>query len=268
MINRKNIKPLRAVAFSLIVFSWSLIPTGAKAEIEEDSCGINHPAMAAVFENPLRTQEDKSKDLHRRPDYILKFWGIGQDAKILDLEAGAGYYTKILSHYLKDGHVIAVTSDFLADNEKFSDRIESIKALDERQDNVTRMQGRFDTLDFPDNLNGVLFINFYHDTLWLDYDRRAMNDEIFKSLEPGGTYLIMDHAAEKGAGFSVGETLHRVEGKAVIEEVEKSGFRFVKQSDFLMRGDDILTQSAVKPEERRGKTARFIYLFEKPKAQP
>ncbi len=241
-----------------------LIGTVHPTYAAESDCDVNSPVMNAVFENDLRSADDKTKDLHRRPDIVLKFWGIEQDDKIIDLEAGAGYYTRILSDYLKDGHVTAVNSELFIENERFKDRVDAIKATDEARENVTRIEGRFDKIDLPDNADGVMFINFYHDTIWMGYDRKAMNDEVFKSLKSGGTYLVMDHAAEEGAGFTVGKSLHRLEGKAVIEEVEKSGFKFVKQSDALMREDDILTQSAVKPEERRGKTARFIYLFEKP----
>ena len=244
----------------MAVMGVMAFPTFAKA----DPCNLNKDILNAVFENPQRTKDETSLDLHRRPDLVLDFWGIGTDAKIADMEAGAGYYTNILSAYLKDGHVTAVNSDFLVNDERFADRIQTIKKIAAAHDNVTRMEGRLDQIDLPDDLGGVMSVNFYHDTLWLGYDRKQMNKEIFDSLKSGGTYLVIDHEAPLRAGFTVGDTTHRVEASAVLKEVLESGFHLVKTGDMLIREDDVLTQSAVKLDERRGKTSRFVYLFQKP----
>lgn len=230
-----------------------------------DECKIDKNVQNAVFENTLRTKEDTSRDLHRRPDKVLQFAGIKLGDKVIDLAAGAGYYSKILSQYVGEtGHVTAVNSAFVA--KKFPDRIASMKQIVKSQSNVTRLEGRFDDIKFPEQADSVFFINFYHDALWLEYDRVKMNAAIFNALKPGGTYLIIDHEAPWKSGFTVGKTLHRIEGRSLLQEVLEVGFVLQKSGDFLLREDDILEQSAVKADERRGKTSRFVYLFQKPKA--
>lgn len=230
-----------------------------------DDCQIDENIQKAVFENPLRTKDDSSRDLHRRPDKVLYFAGIKPGDKVIDLASGTGYYSKILSQYVgTDGQVFAVNSPFMG--QKFPDRIAQMDALAQSQENITHTQARFDEMGLPANVDSVFFINFYHDVLWLEYDRAKMNAAIFNALKPGGTYLIIDHEAPWKTGFTVGQTLHRMESRALLKEVLEAGFVLKKSGDFLMREDDILTQSAVKEEERRNKTSRFVYLFQKPKA--
>lgn len=223
------------------------------------------PALqAAVSKNALRSPEDMARDVHRKPDQILNFWGIAPGAKVADLGAGGGYYTKILAAYLKQGHVAAINSDFMAQNERFAASMAAMNQLAADHANVSHWVGRFDALALPTALDGALFVNFYHDTLWLGYDRAKMNRDIYQALKPGGTLLIIDHEAPWASGFTTGKTLHRIDSQALLSEVLEAGFHLIKSSPILQRPDDLLSESAVDAEQRRGQTSRFVYLFQKP----
>jgi predicted methyltransferase len=77
-------------------------------------------------------------------------------------------------------------------------------------------------------------------------------------------YLVVDHQAAAGSGTSVTSTLHRIEDKAVIAEVEKAGFRLAGRSDILRHGADDHTQKVTEGAVR-GKTDQFVLKFVKPR---
>lgn len=234
------------------------------APVMAQTTQINPAVQAAVSANALRSAEDMARDLHRKPEQILSFWGIQPTANVADLGAGGGYYTKILADYLKQGHVAAINSEFLAKNERFAPSMVAMNQLAASHSNVSHWVGRFDALVLPQALDGALFVNFYHDTLWLGYDRAKMNRDIYQALKPGGTLLIIDHEAPWASGFTTGQTLHRIDSQALLNEVLQAGFHLIKSSQILQRPDDLLSESAVDAEQRRGQTSRFVYLFQKP----
>jgi predicted methyltransferase len=90
-----------------------------------------------------------------------------------------------------------------------------------------------------------------------------MNRAIFAALKPGGVLGIIDHAAAPGAGASAAESLHRIEERVVIDEIEAAGFELAGEADFLRNPDDDHTASVFDPSVQ-GKTDRFVLRFEKP----
>jgi predicted methyltransferase len=112
----------------------------------------------------------------------------------------------------------------------------------------------------------VVFILAYHDTVWMETDRAAMNREIFEALRPGGVYGIVDHAAAPGHGVEDARTLHRIEREIVVAEVTAAGFELADEASFLANPDDAHDWNAAPSAagERRGTSDRFVLLFRKP----
>ena len=75
--------------------------------------------------------------------------------------------------------------------------------------------------------------------------------------------MIADHSAKDGAGATVGESLHRIEKKTVIDEVTKAGFKLDDESDMYANPADA-RDANVFDEKLRGKTDRFVLRFVKP----
>jgi len=76
----------------------------------------------------------------------------------------------------------------------------------------------------------VLWLHlFYHD-LHTDLIQAGgatatdFNRAVYERLKPGGSYVIVDHAAAVGAGTSEARSLHRIEPASVREEVEAAGW--------------------------------------------
>ena len=134
--------------------------------------------------------------------------------------------------------------------------------------NVRRMDRDLDSPFSPDatNLDAVLMVLFYHDTVWLKVDRAKMNKAVFDALKTGGVYGIVDHAARAGAGTSAAQTLHRIEEKTVIDEVTKAGFKLAGEADFLRNPNDKRdwNDAPMAAADKRGTSDRFVLKFVKP----
>jgi predicted methyltransferase len=115
-------------------------------------------------------------------------------------------------------------------------------------------------------LDAITMVLFYHDTVWLDVDRKAMNKAMYAALKPRGVLLIVDHSARAGDGTKVTESLHRIEEAVVKTELTAAGFVLDGEADFLRNKDDARDWSASPRAagERRGTSDRFVLRFRKP----
>jgi len=116
------------------------------------------------------------------------------------------------------------------------------------------------------DLDAVLIVLLYHDTVWMKVDRARMNRAVFDALAPGGVYGVVDHSARPGSGVSAAESLHRIEEATVRSEVESAGFQLAAEGDFLRNPDDARdwSPSPRTAGERRGTSDRFVLSFVKP----
>src|SRR5207302_716265 len=131
--------------------------------------------------------------------------------------------------------------------------------------NVVEVDKDFGAVDFlpvaPGSLDAALINMNYHDLVAFGGDRDKMNAAVFKALKPGGVYGIVDHSAKAGTGSKDSSTLHRIDEKFLIDEVEKSGFKLAGASSALRHPEDDRTWFVF---AKRGQTDRFMLKFVKP----
>jgi len=80
-------------------------------------------------------------------------------------------------------------------------------------------------------------------------------------LKPGGHLVVMDHSAKAGSGIADAKTLHRIEEKVVVDELQKAGFKLEKEGQFLRNPDDPRDQPFFKTTIP---TDKFALRFVKP----
>ena len=216
---------------------------------------------------PDRSAEDLALDTGRHPAEMLRFFGVVPGWKVAELGAGTGYTTELLAYAVgRSGHVWGQNPPFVL--KRFAEKPWTERLSKPRMRNVTRLDREFDD-PFPEDvkgLDGVIFVLFYHDTVWQGVDRARMNREVFEALKPGGVYGIVDHSARNGAGLADVQTLHRIEESVLRSEVEAAGFRLAGEASFLRAPDDARDWNAAPNEagRRRGHSDRFVLKFVKP----
>jgi predicted methyltransferase len=232
------------------------------------STAIPKPIAAAVADS-ARPQADRDRDADRKPAECIAFAGLKPGQRIADLLPGSGYFTRIFSGVVgAKGEVIAVATpkrpDAPADRPEPSAAVRAI-AADAHYKNVTVSVQKLVELKLPEKLDMVWTSQNYHDVHNVkDIDVGAFNKAIFESLKPGGTYLVIDHATEPGAGFTATSTLHRSDPEAVKAEVLAAGFEFAGSSDVIASATDD-HKTAVFEQGLHDKTDRYVLKFRKPK---
>ncbi len=221
--------------------------------------------LTAALADPARPAADTARDAARHPGEILALANIKPGGKVVDFIIGGGYFTRILSPAV--GPTGAVYAYQPAEFIKFKAQYgEDLKAVAAAYKNVTPLDASLGALDLPDGLDAVITVQNYHDLHLKAFpaDTAAKVDaEVFKSLKPGGVFLVIDHAAADGSGLSAPDTQHRIDIAAVKAEVQAAGFKLAAESPLLRNPADPRTASVFDPSIR-GKTDQFILKFVKP----
>jgi predicted methyltransferase len=254
----RSLKVLRTLLPALLVTGAGLAATSSAV-----------PAfLAAAIADPSRPAEDVARDADRKPAETLMFAGLAPGEQIAELLPGGGYFTRIMSKAVgPNGHIYAVVPaprpDAPPNTPDFSARVRAI-AADPAYPNVSVVVEPFAQLKTPVRVDLVWTSQNYHDLHNLPgLDLVVFNQMVFEALKPGGTYLILDHATEPGAGASETSTLHRIDPEVVKREVLAAGFVYDGQSDVLRNPQDPHTAKVFDPAIR-GRTDQFILKFKKP----
>jgi predicted methyltransferase len=247
----------------------SLDPSEAGIAVSVDAGPTSSPqeAIHAAVNAPDRDDKDKALDPGRHPAEMLSFFGIAPGMKVGELVAGAGYTTELLARTVGGaGSVWAENPPFILD--KFAAIPWTARLGKPVMANVRRLDRELDAPFAPETheLDAVLIVLFYHDTVWLKTDRAKMNKAVFDALKSGGVYGVVDHSARAGAGTTVAQSLHRIEEKTVVDEVTKAGFKLAGEADFLRNPKDARdwNDSPTAAAGKRGTSDRFVLKFVKP----
>jgi predicted methyltransferase len=220
-------------------------------------------AISAAVADAGRPAADKDRDADRKPAETLAFSGVKAGEQVVDFLPGGGYFTRIFSKIVgPKGHVTALSP--AGTPEKYTAAAKAI-AADPAYSNVTAVEQK--VADIPAGSIDLFWTSQnYHDLHNLPgADLVAVDKAIFAALKPGGTFIVLDHAATAGSGFQDTSTLHRIDPEAVKKEVESAGFVLKAQSDLLKNPNDPHTAKVFDPSIK-GKTDQFILTFEKPKS--
>jgi predicted methyltransferase len=221
---------------------------------------------AAVVDASDRTDADRQLDDGRHPGELLTYLALVPGMRAAELVAGTGYTTELLARTVgPKGRVWAENpAAFLKFvGEPFKERLAG-PALK----NVIRSDLPLESPLPPDakNLDAVLSVLVYHDTVWLGVDRDRMNKAVFDALKKGGEYVIVDHSAAPGHGVDDVKTLHRIEEDTVEREVLRAGFQAAGGANFLRNSADSRdwNDSPKAAADKRGTSDRFVLKFVRP----
>jgi predicted methyltransferase len=215
-----------------------------------------------------RTDADRALDAGRHPAETLAFFGIGKGMRVAELGAGGGYTAELLTRIVgPTGKVYGQNSPLIL--ERFAAKPWAERLAWPVNANIQRVDRDFDDPLPPEatDLDAVVMILFYHDTVWMDVDRARMNAAIFRALKPGGVFGIVDHSARAGTGTADVKTLHRIDEAVVRKEIEAAGFRLKAEATFLRNPSDTRdwNDSPREAGARRGTSDRFVLRFVKPR---
>ncbi len=225
--------------------------------------------MKAAVADTARPAADTARDENRKPAEMLAFAGITPGKMVVDMLPGGGYFTRIFAKAVEPGgRVYAYFGTQYDARLKGQGKDPDFQFTDLKQTykNLGVIHGYLPQFVTPAPVDVVWTAQNYHDMHNKQYamDVNEVNKSIFKSLKPGGYYVIIDHKAAESAGDDVTETLHRIKESTVKKEVEAAGFKLVAEGkDLTFAGDD--GTKRVFENDIRGKTNQFMLKFQKPR---
>lgn len=227
----------------------------------------NVPAyVAAAVIDPSRPAADTAHDVDYRPADVLAFSSIKPGDKVFEYfpSAAGGYYLRLLSKLVgPSGHVYAPVAREMVDARPTAADAMKALAANPAYSNVTVLIQPARAPAAPEPLDAVVILGVYHDlhtpAPFGTGDLLPFNKQVFAALKPGGVYVVSDHVAPKGAGFTQSNTVHRVEPDAEKAEIMQAGFLFDGASSALAKpGDDYTIHSSATDDQ-------FLFRFRKPK---
>jgi len=246
---------------SILVAASAVLGLGSRAAAQE---GYQVPAdtpqhIRRAVESAARPAEHCERDPARKPAEVLTLAGLEEGDHVVEFASFGHYYTTMLVEAVgPEGHVdmydLPYTDRFGGD---------AARAFDAEHDNATFHLEDYNEVEFPDEVDVVLNVLYYHDLQPNGIDTAKLNAKLFEALKPGGAYLIVDHKAEDGSGWRDAATIHRMGVETIVEEVTAAGFELEVDSDLLAHPEDDRSLMVFAPGTRGG-TDRAVLLFRKP----
>ena len=242
-----------------------LLLVSAGLAIADDFDAVEAKLKAAIASD-IRTDKEKDRDRNRRPIATLKFFGLRDDMKIVELVPGGGWYTKLLAPAVKENgeYYAALGTGRIAKSLANEAGFEDIQIVSAESKLYRKEGDNFYTLETEGlgvtDADMVLTFRNYHN--FGAEGRAAMNKASFDALKSGGIYAVVDHTRRHMEADNP-ENRRRVDPVLAIHEIEAAGFEFVDYSDLHLRLDDELRYE-VGRKSVTGNTDRWTLKFVKP----
>ncbi len=200
---------------------------------------------------------------------LIRFAGVDAGSTVIDVYPGDGDWTRLFSDVVgPEGRVFGFVPAEVAHFK--NDPVGRMRTLAKEpgRENVEVVSADLVAMPEVTQSADVVWLHlFYHDlhTALMqakDATAAAFNRAVYEQLKPGGSYVIVDHAAAAGAGTRDSQSLHRIDPASVREEVLAAGFVLDAQSALLAKKGDPHSVKVFDPSVK-GETDRFAYRFVK-----
>jgi predicted methyltransferase len=232
--------------------------------------------ILAILADPDRPEEDKIRDPMRLPAKILDFADVKKGDIVLDIFAGAGWYSELFSRAVGEtGKVYAQNDEVIW---RFAEQGIKQRTAQNRLPNLHRFDNMpIVDINIPAESVDIIFTALnYHDLFFTDFTRdgkktvlrdsivdyKAALAHLYQTIKKDGLFIIIDHSAKSGAGYDVANNQHRIDPVRVKEQMSEAGFTLVEEAFYLRNSNDNLELN-VFDKNIRGRTDRFIYKFTK-----
>lgn len=237
-------------------------------------CGglqANDPIVSAL-QHPARPSQDLRLDHVRKPGEVLNFFGIKPGMSVLDVFAGPGYYTELLSHLVGAEGVVTMYNHtpWVAYTKAGSDA----RVKDGRLPNVITLFKDINTLVLPKaKYDAAVIILGLHDLYHKgeksasgqELDPRYFLNALYNGMQSGGIVGVIEHDAKlNGDPYETADNLERLNSDYIKNIMSEAGFLLDAQSSILRNNFDDYNKSAFDPSIRR-RTDRAVMRFKKPK---
>ncbi|ESQ87706.1 hypothetical protein ABAC460_18710 [Asticcacaulis sp. AC460] len=251
---------LRSLSLALIL-SLSAVPALASPDCAIDA-SLDTRVSAAVARAD-RPADQRERDAVRKAEVDFLLGHVKPGDHVLDIGAGQGYASYLLSAAVCDGKVVSQNPQSWVDFYKMGPARDAMVAA---RSNISLMTADFTAMPAPATPYDVIFLGMvYHDTYNhqpADYNVQTFLGLLKSQLKPGGVVIITDHDTAAGVGIDQTNTLHRIEKARVLADFKAAGFELAEDSPVLETDEDH-SKNVFDPTVR-GHTDRMALVFKRP----
>src|ERR1700753_3909383 len=201
---------------------------------------------------------------------LIRFARVAKGATVIDVYPGDGDWTRLFSDIVgPEGRVYSFVPAEVAHFKNDPVARMRTRAKEPGRENVEAVSADLVAMPEATQPADVLWLHLFYHALHtaLIQARGAtaaqFSRAVYERLKPGGSYVIVDHAAAAGAGTSVAPSLHRIQPSSASEGVGAGGLVLDAESIILLNKDDLHSTKVFDPSIK-GETDRFAYRFVKP----
>jgi len=223
------------------------------------------PDLSRALEAPSRPQADRERDADRKPAELMKFFGVHPGMTVMDVIAGGGYMTEVLSMAVgPKGKVYSQNPPaMLEPGGRYLAQVEA-RFAGGRLPNVARVDEDLPASNVvpQGSVDFAITAMNLHDLYNRDPAKAlTFMKAVFTTLKPGGVFGVIDHVGKPGADNA---KLHRMPKQAALDLAREAGFTVEAESNLLAHPQDDHMQMVFAPG-LRGKTDQFVLRLRKPK---
>ena len=162
------------------------------------------------------------RDEWQKPHKVIESFNLSDDAVVVEVGSGTGYFAVRLAPLLKNGKVICFdqSAQMISYLEKRTKEL-GLTNIDAR---TTEPDGNF---KLEEKADLIFSVDVYHHMK----DRISYFSDIAEYMKPNGAIVVIDRTDEKIEGQPMG---HRVPKEKIKEEMKEAGFELVNDLDFLL----------------------------------
>ncbi len=223
-----------------------------------------------ALSNPMRSEKEVELDSLRKPAQVLEFFQIEKGMNVIDVFAGEGYYTEILSHLVGSSGSVAMYNHSLW--EAYSKEGSDKRVKNNRLPNVYQvMQDLNNTKLKTSYYDAATIILGLHD-MFLVSEKSESGDKIdsasflsslYKGIKPGGMVGVIEHEASIDTAPEKSAEFHRLNSQFIKKIMIKAGFVFEQESKIFRNNNDDYNKIVWSKGLRRH-TDRAVLRFRKP----
>lgn len=262
MFSTNKIISLRNVALSIL--------TGISVTLLSSSYATADDYIQKALTHPDRPSKELLLDPLRKPAQVLDFFQLKKGMNVIDVFAGEGYYTEILSHLVGRSGSVAMYNHSVW--EAYSKKGSDERIKNNRLPNVYQVMQDLNNTKLKKNHYDVATIILGMHDLYLKSEKSESGDKIntpaflaslYQGIKPGGVVGIIEHDTKQGTAPVESAELHRLDSHFIKQIMEQAGFLFEAESNILKNANDDYSK-VVWSKGLRRHTDRAVMRFRKP----
>jgi len=177
------------------------------------------------FDNPedfIEKFDGAERDEWQKPDEVIKSLNLPDNAVVVEIGSGTGYFAVRLAAQVKNGKVIAFDQS-AGMTAHLANRVREL-GFNNVDAQTTEPDG---SIALKEKADLIFSVDVYHHM----QDRISYFSNLAAHLKPDGKLVIIDRTEEQVEGQPSG---HRIPAEKVKEEMSEAGFELVEELHFLL----------------------------------